>query len=284
VCEEIENTLYEKRADINREIKLITGEIEGYRNKIPDGYNIEEAKEIDLKVLFEKISESNKINSNIQRAKHIMAEKENNIKSIKEKSEIEIDNLLQKIENIKKRTNEEIEVEIEKTKEAEKYINEKAEINIDNLEKEYKEKEEYKSFIRIADELENKKTIERRKKEESETLTKKLDFIRDLPGELLRNAEMPVDGLTYTNGKININGRPIINLSGGERIKFVMDVVRKISGELKLILINGFEALNEQEQQQFIESCKDDGFQYFITKTCDNETLNLLDVETGEIF
>jgi DNA repair exonuclease SbcCD ATPase subunit len=283
VCEELETIIYDKRTEINREIKLIDGEIEGYKDKIPAGYNIETAKGIDLKIIFEKISDGNKINSNIQKAQNIISESETKIKSIKDKADIEINNLLQKIKDIKNKANIDIEKEKELTTNAEKYVSETKEINIAELENIYKEKEEYKSYIKIAEELENKKVENNRKKEESETLSKKLDFVRKLPGELLEKADMPVDNITYKEGKININGRPIINLSGGERIKFVMDIVKKISGDLKLILINGFESLNEDEQKHFIENCKDDGFQYFITKTCDEE-LNILDAETGEIL
>jgi len=283
VCEELETILYDKRTEINREIKLIGGEIVGYKDKIPAGYNIEKAKLINLKETFENINNANKINSGIEKAKSICNERDIYIKSIKDKAEFEINNLLEKIDMIKKQRDSDIDKHIETAKKAENYIKENEIIDVEELNSKYKEQELYKSFIRIAEELENKKAENNRKKEESETLSKKLDFVRKLPGELLEKADMPVDNITYKNGKININGRPIINLSGGERIKFVMDIVKKISGDLKLILINGFESLNENEQKHFIENCKDDGFQYFITKTCDEE-LNILDVETGEIL
>lgn len=283
VCEEIENTLYEKRGDINREIKLMEGEIEGYKEKLPSMYDVTYAKTIDLKEIFDEISKSNRINVALERAKNIINEKENKIKSINEKSEIEINNLLEKIEGIKERTIKEIEKEHDTAANAEKYIEDNKEINIVELENVYKEKDNYKSFIPIAEELCNKRNLSQIKKEEAIELTQKIDLIRKLPAELLSNSEMPIDNLEYKDGKININGRPIINLSGGERIKFVMDIVKKVSGDLKLILINGFESLNENEQFNFIENCKDDGFQYFITKTCDSE-LTITNADTGEIF
>lgn len=290
VCEEIENTLYEKRTDINREIKLIDGEIQGYKDKIPENYNVEYAKSIDLKNIFEEISNANKTNSDIQKAKNIINEKNSKIENIREKSEIEIKNLLDKIESIKENTKSLIDKENEIVMRAEKFLDNidkclegNEEINVQELEDKYREKEKYKSFIGIADELENKKLTHARKKEESEALTKKIELIRNLPIDLLSKVEMPIDNLTYKDGNILISNRPIINLSGGERIKFVMDIVRAISGDLKLILINGFESLNQNEQRQFIENCKDDGFQYFITRTCDSK-LNILDGETGEIL
>ena len=283
VCEEIESILYEKRTEINREVKLIVGEIEGYNKKIPNGYDLEYAKNINLKKVFEEISESNKINSYIEKAKHIINEKENKIKAIETKKDIEIKNLMEKIEAIKENAKIEIEKEKETALKAEEYIKDNQKVDIEELETSYKEKESYKSYVHVAEELINKRNIQLRKEEESKTLTKKLEIIRNLPSKLLSNVEMPVDNLQYKNGQITINERPIINLSGGERIKFVMNIVRKISGNLKLILINGFESLNENEQKHFIENCQDDGFQYFITKTCD-EDLNLVDLETGEIL
>jgi hypothetical protein len=87
-----------------------------------------------------------------------------------------------------------------------------------------------------------------------------------------------------------VNSRPIINLSGGERIKFVMNIVRATAGPLKIILINGFEALSPKGQKEFIDECTGDGYQYIITKVTDGELKitaideggKMRDAETGE--
>jgi exonuclease SbcC len=108
---------------------------------------------------------------------------------------------------------------------------------------------------------------------------------------LLSQAECPIVGMSIDGqGNVLVNGRPIINLSGGERIKFVMNIVRATAGELKIILINGFEALSPKGQKEFIAECTGDGYQYIITHVTDgdlrvtsiSESGTAVDAETGE--
>jgi len=115
--------------------------------------------------------------------------------------------------------------------------------------------------------------------------------MRNKPMELLLKAKMPVEGISVNNdGIVLINNRPIKNLSGTERIQFALDIVRASAGELKTILINGFEALSPSDQEEFIKSCTNDEFQYIITRVTDgllrmleiNENGTIIDTETGE--
>jgi hypothetical protein len=148
-----------------------------------------------------------------------------------------------------------------------------------------------KSYVRTADDLKIKQNELATKKIESSKLTDKIEYMRTKPQMLLAGAKMPVEGITVDGGgNVLINSRPIINLSGGERIKFVMNIVRATAGPLKIILINGFEALSPSGQAEFIKECTGDGFQYIITRVTegglriksidDNGTVR--DAETGE--
>jgi len=71
VCKDIETLYYTKRADINREIKLLNGGIETTQEKIPEGYNQEEWRDVVLSDIFKKISEAENINNLRENARFV---------------------------------------------------------------------------------------------------------------------------------------------------------------------------------------------------------------------
>ena len=82
---------------------------------------------------------------------------------------------------------------------------------------------------------------------------------------------MPIKDLGIGgDGEITIKGLPIKNLSDGEKIILALDIARATLKELKIININGFEALDTKSQELFLnEIQKDQDIQYFISKVAD---------------
>jgi hypothetical protein len=229
-----------------------------------------------------------------------ISEKQNQIEKLKQ----EIVLLEKDLENIDSNCNKEIkDVEEkyinfanerkQKTKQAEEYLSKNKTIEIEPLEKEHKKIEDMKSYIRTADSLIEKQNELKKNEKEANNLSNKLEIIRSKPTELLSKAKMPVDGLSVSDdGVVLIDNRPIKNLSGTERIEFVLDVVRESAGELKIILINGFESLSPSDQEAFIKKCNGDEFEYIITRVTDgllrilqiDENGTIVDNNTGEIL
>ena len=54
--------------------------------------------------------------------------------------------------------------------------------------------------------------------EEAKSLTDRIEKARSLPGEILQEARIPIDGLTVKDGIPLIHGLPISNLSDGEKL------------------------------------------------------------------
>ena len=74
-------------------------------------------------------------------------------------------------------------------------------------------------------------------KQKSEALTAKIELARNLPGEILKTAKIPVPGLTVENGIPLINGLPISNLSEGEQLDLCVDVAIHKPNTLQIILM-----------------------------------------------
>ena len=106
----------------------------------------------------------------------------------------------------------------------------------------------------------------------SDTLTGLIEEVRLMPGRLLAASECPVEGLGVSeDGTVTVRGLPLANLSAGERIELSLAVAKARSGDIPLLLIDGFEALDPATQDEFMRRAEDDRWQYFVTLVTDGE-------------
>jgi energy-coupling factor transporter ATP-binding protein EcfA2 len=327
VCKDIEKAYFDKRTENNRKIKDLTGEVKGMKVKLPENYDVEAWRNVSLTEKYDAIKEAITKNDKIKEHQIRVDGLTATIESLRNQAKAGIADIKQKSTDGKKATEDKIaelkrqitalESELaqadavcaEKIKtttehykaladtaekgaeESKKFVAENPIIDIIPLETAHSKAELMKSYVRTADDLKAKEAELFTKEEETEKLTVKIEYMRSKPQMLLANATMPVEGITVDGqGNVLINSRPIINLSGGERIKFVMSIVRATAGPLKIILIDGFEKLSPKGQAEFIKECAGDGYQYIITKvtegelkiTAINECGTAVNAETGE--
>jgi len=329
VCKDVVDAYFNKRTGINSRIKDLKSEIKADKEKLPEKYDVEIWRNVSLTEKYDAIKAANTINNDrlIQQAK--IDSKNTVIEGLRNQAKVAITEVKQESADSKKATEDKIaelrkqitalESELaqadavcaEKVKtttehykgladavekdaeEARKYLENNPEIDIVPLEAAHKELEEMKSFIRSADDLKAKEIELTTKEAEVQKLTDKIEYMRTKPQMLLAKAEMPIEGISVdSQGNVLVNERPIINLSGGERIRFVMNIVRATAGELKIILINGFESLSPKGQKEFIAECQNDGFQYIVTCVSDGnlkiksigESGTVIDGITGEVL
>ena len=113
-------------------------------------------------------------------------------------------------------------------------------------------------------------------KNEAEILTEKIELARNLPGEILKTAKLPLAGLTVENGIPLINGLPVSNLSEGEQLDLCVDVALSKPGGLQIILIDGIERLSAQNRDRMYAKCRDNGLQFIATRTTDSEEMEVV--------
>lgn len=107
---------------------------------------------------------------------------------------------------------------------------------------------------------------------DSDELTRKIELARSLPGQVLKEATIPVAGLTVENGIPLVNGLPLSNLSDGEKLDLCVDVAISKPNALQIILIDGAERLDDKSRAELYEKCKAKGLQFIATRTTnDNE-------------
>jgi len=301
---------FQTRQDINREIRNKTAFISDIAKDIPQGFQAEKWEAYDLSEAYTKITKAQEYNSRIERAKLFKDSYDNKVRGYQAEMEIAVSNLKSAITVEREQLTSEIERKKAEIKAAEDKLNSLSDKIADKtkiFESEYREKvAKLDSDIKVADEYTGKqlvnisamqaevKTAEEMKKhlneykrmksmqdeletleEHSKALTSKIELARELPGEILKTATIPVKGLTVKDGIPLINGLPVSNLSEGEQLQLCVDVALSKPNSLQIILIDGAEKLSEKNRLELYEKCKEKGLQFIATRTTDSDDLEV---------
>ena len=280
-------TYKEHREDINDIIALSNSKIERANNFIDNSNNtlenelnkLDNQLESEYQALLQKYSvlkdeKKREVLAAVEEQKDIIAinnnkiaTKEQELRSLDEKEEAEKVAVDEKVAN-------EIEKEEIRIGKASSYLKENTQVDIEPLQAEADYVAEMVGYLRDWDRIiEIRDGILASKQAYSSELTSKIEKARNLPGELLKTAKMPIDGISVdVEGRVRINGTLIDGLSSGERLELAMKVAKAQAGELKIICLDGWEKINEKAQQELLEKMTNDEYQYFITLVTDTES------------
>ena len=301
---------FQTRQDVNRDLRNKRAFIEEIAASIPAGYEAEKWENYDLGTVYRRIEKAKELNSRIERAKLFkdsydnkirgyQAEKEIQISAEKEAVATERDNLNSTIERLKaeiKAAEDKLLTLDDRLKDkvqlAESRYNEK----IAKLDSDMKTADEYiaKEPIDVSEDQKDVRTAEEMKKhlneyrrmqsleedcvtlqEESAELTRKIELARNLPGEILETATLPIDGLTVEGGIPLIHGLPVSNLSEGEKLNLCVDVALARPNNLQIILIDGAEKLSDENRKKLYDKCREKGLQFIATRTTNDAELEV---------
>jgi hypothetical protein len=112
----------------------------------------------------------------------------------------------------------------------------------------------------------------------SDALTEKIELARKLPGQILKEAKIPVEGLTVKNGIPLVNDLPLSNLSDGEKLDLCVDVAISNPKGLQIILIDGAERLDDKSRAALYAKCKAKGLQFIATRTTNDDELKVTEL------
>lgn len=308
-----EGKYYQDREEINRNARNALAIAADIAKDIPENYDINKWRNYTLSDKYEELNKNKDFNAKIDKSIAYKEDYENKIKQIEtvenntllqiekdkaeEKNKIttEMQDLKNRIELLQKDL-ENVDVKYEKTiaetksetvaekaklDENIKVANEWAsreKINTEILENELKIAEEMKGHINEYDRMIEMQNNAENLKNISEGLTNKIELARTLPGEILKEVNIPVKNLTVENGIPLVNGLPVGNLSEGEKLQLCVDVTLSDNNNLKLILIDGTEKLSEENRKKLYEICKEKGLTVIATRTTNEDTLNIIEL------
>ncbi|MEN8075688.1 hypothetical protein ABFP60_01930 [Clostridioides difficile] len=291
-------TYKEHIEDINDIIALSNSKIERANNFIDNSNNtlenelnkLENQLESEYQALLQKYSilkdkKKREVLAAVEEQKDIIAINKNKIAT----KEQELKGLDEREASEKLAVDEKVANEIEKEEirigKASSYLKENTKVDIEPLQIEADHVAEMVGYLRDWDRIiEIRDGILASKQEYSAELTAKIDKARNLPGELLKTAKMPIDGISVdADGRVRINSVLIDGLSDGEKLELAMKVAKAQCGELKLICMDKWESLDETAQNKLLEVMTADEYQYFVTQVMNTES-NLVEIEKiGEV-
>lgn len=304
-----ENGVYfQSRQDINREIRNKKAFVEDIAKDIPSDYQAEKWKNYDLSSKYEELLKIRDRNNKIERARAFKDSYDNKLRGIEATREMEISGAEKVIANEKDNLNSTIarlKAEIkacedklltidDKLQDKVKIANSnydvaKAKLDsdigvaeqfislpitpVDDLQNEINEAEKMMKHLNEYFRMTSMQSEIAELKEVSEAYTEKIELARELPGEILETATLPVEGLTVKNGIPLINGLPISNRSDGELLELCVDIAIHNPSGLQIILIDGAEKLDDISRKKLYEKCKDKGLQFIATRTTNDSEL-----------
>ncbi|MBY6900231.1 hypothetical protein [Clostridium botulinum] len=280
--------------ELELKIKELTNENVAQENKVAENYNnelkkleeeYEKRKEelvnlysSNVKALENSLNESIEITkknraSQVDEQKELISINENKI-AAKKQELLGLDSLeQQEVIAVDEKINSEIEKEEIRVGKAADYLKNNEIKDIEPLQAKADEVAEMQSYLREWDRMVDIRDNKLAAKERySNDLTARIDKARELPGELLKTAKMPIEGISVdAEGFIRINNTLIDGLSDGEKLELAMRIAKAQAGELKVICLDKFESLNPKAQKKLLEEMSSDEYQYFVTSTMADE-------------
>jgi exonuclease SbcC len=299
VCQELHKYYYEQRRDANADVKAVAAEVETI--KIPQDFDPEQYRNVSLREKYDAIREANNTNRLIEQAKAALDGISSQRENINQRAELALEKLGWDTENKKTAIKTEIERLQKELSDLDQCYEKKAtdienhriklqtEIDtkeaaatstlencqytdIEPLEQEVEQFEEMQKLVRDWDAREQAKKRLTEAKKEAGRLDSIVKTLAAKPQELVAKANLPIDGLGVNDGgNVTINDRPIKSLSTSEQIRIALEIAKATTGTLKIICIDGLEALDKASKDELLKQISTDEYQYFITEVGDGE-------------
>lgn len=300
---------FQSRQDINREIRNKQAFIADIVKDLPDNYQAEQWANYNVSEKYSELMRRRDINSRIERAKAFKDSYNNKLRGLEAETEIAVSSAREAIDSERRclsatiaKLKAEIVAAEESLKKLDDKLKDKIKIATSNfeaakakLDKDTGVAEQYVNLepqptAELEAEIEHAEAMiahlneyQRMKsmrgelselKRKSDELTAKIELARDLPGEILESATLPVEGLTVENGVPLINGLPLSNRSDGELLELCVDIAISNPSGLQIILIDGAEKLDDESRNRLYAKCKEKGLQFIAARTTnDNELM-----------
>ena len=100
------------------------------------------------------------------------------------------------------------------------------------------------------------------------TLDAGVKAFRAAPGELLAEADLPVEGLEFVDGHLTQYGVPVSRLSGAETVRLAAQVaVHRVKQQRgQFVLLDGLEKLDKPKRAAMLEEIRTSGVQWILTE------------------
>ncbi|MBR1382308.1 MAG: AAA family ATPase [Ruminococcus sp.] len=117
-------------------------------------------------------------------------------------------------------------------------------------------------------------------REQYDYLTQQIDDVRRAKTDLLKGADLPLEGLTVENSELIYNGQRWDCMSGAEQLIVAASIVRKLNPDCGFVLLDKLEQLDTETLAQFGEWLEKEGLQAIATRVSTGDECSII-IEDG---
>ncbi len=111
-------------------------------------------------------------------------------------------------------------------------------------------------------------------------LTTQISDIRQSKIDLLKNAQLPLEGLSVEDGELTYNGKKWDCMSGSDQLKVSTAMVRKLNPKCGFVLLDKLEQMDLDTLQEFGQWLEQEGLQAIATRVSTGDECSIL-IEDG---
>lgn len=113
-------------------------------------------------------------------------------------------------------------------------------------------------------------------------LTGEINDIRQTKIDLLKGANLPLEGLSVEDGELTYNGFKWDNMSGSDQLKVSTAIVRKLNPECGFVLLDKLEQMDLDSLKEFGEWLEQEGLQAIATRVSTGDECSII-IEDGYV-
>ena len=244
--------IYEERTDVNRDIKLMKGQIE------KNGFTQEEiemySEEKSVSDLTEQIRKAEKFNDAYDKAQHF-----------DECFNEDLHALHEDLKEIQAR----IDAMNEKKKQVDAFFDKNPQKkDVKALEEQLENLSAFNTKVAQVKAMDQQQADLKEKETQSENITERLKAIDEEKKAIFSNAKMPVKGLAFDEESVTYKGLPLSegNVPTSTLIGIGAKIGMAMNPNLRLLVIKRGESLDEERMETVLKICEKQGFQLLIEK------------------
>lgn len=115
-----------------------------------------------------------------------------------------------------------------------------------------------------------------------DTLTGKIEAVREKKMDLLKNAALPLPGLSVDDGELVFNGHKWDGMSGSEQLRVATAIVRRLNPNCGFVLLDKLEQMDLQTMQEFGQWLEQEGLQAIATRVSTGGECSII-IEDGYV-
>ncbi|MGG5341167.1 AAA family ATPase [Enterococcus sp. AZ192] len=119
-------------------------------------------------------------------------------------------------------------------------------------------------------------------REQYEKLTAQINDLRQMKTELLNKADLPLAGLSVTDGELIYNGQKWDNMSGSDQLKVSTAIIRKLKPNCGFILLDKLEQMDMVTLNEFGQWLEEEGLQAIATRVSTGKECSII-IEDGYV-